>query len=114
MDAMRVTLDAMASKPTIFFRCRYAINAVSLILDVDMLDYSMPQSNAEIAAFSWNDVKVGDTTTYPKGHDPTEEEFRKVWCVFKEAQAKRDKECNKVGLTHSGPRSYITFKQQWK
>jgi hypothetical protein len=49
--SMGSALDVMVNQPTVFFKCHYAVKAATDTLGVDMLKYSMPQTQEELDDF---------------------------------------------------------------
>lgn len=111
-QSMSTAIDAMSNQPTTYFKCRFAVKAVTDILGVDFLNYSMPQGD-ELDC-DWDDVIPGRKDTYPTGKDPTESEFATVRSVHALVKGEKDEEAKRMGLPKSGVQSYITYKQRWK
>ena len=113
-QSMRFAIDAMTNQPTIFFRCRYAVEAVCDILGKNVADYSFTQSQEDLHSFDWKSVEPGVKETYPEGKRPTDAEFEKVRSVYELVKEEKDAEARALGRPKSGVQSYITFKQRWK
>lgn len=113
-NSMSSALDAMSNQPTLFFRCEFAVTAVTDILGVDMMQYSCPQTDDDIQSFDWESVVVGRRDTYPIGIQPTELEFEKVRSVHRLVKDEKDKQARAMGQPKSSVQSYITYKQRWK
>ena len=112
--SMGSALDAVANQPTVYFRCRFAVGAVTDILSVDMNEYSMPQTEEDLKAFDWDSLVPGRKDTYPQGTPPTDNDFAKVKAVHGIVREEKDKEARVRGLPKSGVQSYCTYKQRWK
>lgn len=80
-ESMALSMEAIASQPTVFFRCKNVAKAVCDILGEDFDEYSLPQTEEEIQGFDWDNVIPGDANTYPKEHVPSKEDFQRVWYV---------------------------------
>ena len=111
-ESMSTALDAMANQPTVFFKCEFAVRAVTEILGVDMLEYSMPQTSETLAAFDWEAVVAGRIDTYPQGESPTDTQFSKVRSVHTLVKEEKDAQAQAMGLPKSGVQSYCTYKQR--
>ena len=112
-QAMVDALDAMSNQPTIYFKCLYAITAVSEILGVKMLDYAIPNADT-LEEFNWDDVIPGRDDTYPKAPQPPKEEFSKVKVVHRAVKAEKDERAKLFGRHKSGVQSIQTYHQRWK
>jgi hypothetical protein len=114
MDAMGDALDSMASQPGPFFKSKYAVIAVTKILNRDLLAYAMPQTEADLTAFDWEGVVPGRYDTYPKAPQPAQSDFDLVHAVHSEVKKGKDARAQAVGLVKSGVQAYNTYKQKWK
>jgi len=74
-NSMASAQDAMASQPAAFYKCDFAITAVTDILKYDKLQFSFPFSEETINSFDWDYVIVGRSDSYPKGKQPETDEF---------------------------------------
>ena len=113
-ESMGSALDAVASQPTVFFRCHCAVKAVTDVLGVDMLEYSMPQTQEELDEFDWDNLTPGRKETYPTVSQPSEEDFEKVRSAHQFVKKEKDTQARAMGLPKSGVQSYCTYKQRWK
>jgi hypothetical protein len=113
-DAMSEAVDALKNKPTLFFRMAYVMCAVSKILGLETLEYTMPQSQEELNAFNWNEVIPGRAETYPKSLTPTNEDYQKVKTVHELVKKEKDEAARKLQYGKSGVQSYITMRQRWR
>jgi len=113
-NSMSSAQDAMASQPTVFYKCDFAITAVTDILKYDKLQFSFPFSEETINSFDWDSVIVGRSDSYPKGKQPETDEFAKVMSVHGLVKEEKDAQARAMGVVKSGVQSYCTYKQRWK
>ncbi|CAB9504957.1 unknown protein [Seminavis robusta] len=113
-DSMMKALESNSNKPTMFFRAKDTIRAVADTLEVDMLEYSMPQTSEQLQAFNWDLVTPGEWGTYPQGIDPIQDDFDKVRAVHQASKADKDAKARSQGQASSNVQSYCTYCQRWR
>jgi hypothetical protein len=113
-DAMAVSVESMANRPTIYFLCLYVMTAVTKILGVDLLQYSMPQTEEELRNFNWKDVDWNNLDTFPKARDPTALDFEKVRTVHEMVKAEKDAQARACGGERSSVQTYGSYRARWK
>ncbi|CAB9523075.1 hypothetical protein SEMRO_1373_G267280.1 [Seminavis robusta] len=113
-DSMMEALESNSNKPTMFFRAKDTIRAVADTLEVDMLEYSMPQTSEQLQAFNWDLVTPGEWGTYPQGIDPIQDDFDKVRAVHQASKADKDAKARSQGQASSNVQSYCTYCQRWR
>ena len=92
---------------------QYVIHCAALILEVELLEHTFPQTKEELDAFDWSEVIVGRVDTYPKGTPPSSAEYEKVRTIHKLVKDEKDQAAAKKKFK-SGAQSYTTFRQRWR
>jgi hypothetical protein len=114
-NSMKTAIKVNANQPTIYLRCHHSVKAVVVeILGYNMLQYTMPQTATNIAAFNWSNVIPGQKETYLKGESPTPDKFAKVQGVHSQVKKEKGEEARAMHMPKSGVQSYTTYKQRWQ
>jgi hypothetical protein len=113
-EAMAHSIENMANRPTIFFLCLYVIQAVTKILGVNMLQYSMPQTEEELLNFNWTEVVWENMDTFPEALDTPAADFEKVRTVHQIIKTEKDAQARALGGGRSSVQSYSSYRARWK
>jgi hypothetical protein len=115
LNSLKNALDVNANKLSPFFQYKFAIIAVTDILGVDLLEYSMPQAQADFDQYNWDRAEIGRFDTYPKAPQPDQKHFDIVSQIYKQLKDQKEAEVAAAGFSgRSAFQSYITYKQKWK
>lgn len=113
-ESMSMAQDAMANRPTTFYKCQHAMIAVCDILEVDFLEYTMPKSKEELNSIDWENVDPLKMDTWPVAEQPSSKDFERVRLVHKIVKDEKDELAKSKGIPKSDVQSYISYKQRWK
>lgn len=105
---------AMASQPTAFHKCDFAITAATDIMKRDKLQFSFPFSEETVDAFDRDSVVVGRSEPCPAGKQPGDDELAKAKSVRRIVKEEKGAQARKIGIAKSGVQSHCTHKQRWK
>ena len=112
-EAVGRSMEAMKSQPTLFYRRRYAVFAVSQVLEKEFMEYAIPNL-VDLKPLVWVDINPERPNTWPKPNNLVKAEWAKFRVVHAEILKEKNAEAKADGLPKSGVQSCETYRQRFQ
>lgn len=111
-EAVSRSLESMKSQPTLFYKRRYSVFAVSQVLGVEFLEYAIPDLDT-LDPLDWT-INPERPRTWPKQASLDRLQWSKFRIVHEEILKEKDAEARADGLPKSGVQSCETYRQRFQ
>ena len=112
-EAVVRSLECMKSQPTLFYKRRYSVFAVSQVLGEEFLEYAIPDITT-LEPLDWTEINPERPVTWPKQAVLDRVQWSKFRIVHKEIVKEKDAEARADGLPKSGVQSCETYRQRFQ